>query len=719
MKSVSHLFQIILLVLLVIGVSPISQFAFASEESSELSEIVVQSRSENDLRLKKDEINRVEVIRAESLRKKQAQTFAQALANEKGIDAQTSCAFCGAKRISINGFKGEHTTILVDGLPLHSTVSGFYGVEAIPLGGIDSIEIYRGSGASLTAPESIGGAVNIVTREVISSGADFDLSLANDSQRNASVLGMKSFASGGGLLIGAQAGEIQPLDRDSNRISEVPRQNTHSVFSKITLKPNETDEVSLRLSSASLRTIGGSMNRTILDRAVETTAVSDEFDRRDVRRRYLGDEQKITDNVSLDRLEAALAYRHQLESEAAIRLALGGAIQDQRAIYSHGYDYDNKDHLWVGLIEYQRTIGERHLLTVGLDSRNQTMDSDSQALYRDRSPPLAQDDLSHRSIGGFIQDTWLIDDQNELSAVLRVDSLRTNWSDLDKTIERTVLAPRLMYKHVHNSVYTSRASLGLGYRSPLTLFESQHGMSHDGFLLEIDELETAQSFVYSLAGQWHDDFFEVGAHITKISGMAYGVDQVEIDGPTIFRNSRDDYTISVFDFGYGRRIFEGWTVEGLVEVFDYPAGYKEKLPVAALEQRASVTSNLEWGRWNASQKIVFIGARDLAAYGYERHYNIAPSEDPLDPSFGLGGEDQKWQAAPAYFTVDLTLSAKIGESFSAGLAVLNLLDYTQVGAGDGPTTWDHHGDHFHLDNFHIWGPLRGRQVFLTLRGDFK
>lgn len=38
----------------------------------------------------------------------------------------------------------------------------FYGMDAIGTADIESIEVARGSGMSLTAPEAIGGTINII-----------------------------------------------------------------------------------------------------------------------------------------------------------------------------------------------------------------------------------------------------------------------------------------------------------------------------------------------------------------------------------------------------------------------------------------------------------------------------------------------------------------------------------------------------------------------------
>lgn len=685
---------------------------------TEIYEIVVVGKNESPLRLKKDEISRVERIKKRDIESKKIQTFAQAIDNERGVDTQTSCAFCGAKRISINGLKGEHTTILVDGLALHSTVSGFYGVEAIPLSGIESIDIYRGSGAALAVPESIGGAVNIVTTDPFIPLKEFKVNISNDGQKNISAAVAATVSPSSAIFLSAEAGDSLSIDQDQNGVTEQPHQKTLSFLGKYSAKINDTGEASVRVSVGQLKTFGGSPNDLTLSGPTPKTVNSNDFLNKDVRNKYIGDAQKITDNLNLDRIELATQYRKQIDASSSLKLSLGGATQNQKAIYSHGYDYDNKDNLVVALAEYQRVLTEQHLMTIGFDHKSENMKSESQYLYGKLG--LKHDDLVLKTYGGYIQDTWIIDENREVALVLRADQIRTQWTDLGNTLDKSVVAPRLYYKHIHNSELTSRVGLGVGYRSPLTLFESQHGTDHNGFMIEIDKIETAKSVMYSLAGQRHDDFFELSAHLTQIENMAYGEDRADQDLPTIFKNSPDNYLISVFDLSYGRRFTEDWSLEGLIEVFNYPKDYKAKLPVAALEKRFTLSSNWQLGKWASKQKFVLVPEQDLSSYGYEDHYNVAFTDDDiLSSTFGQSFySEQKRQKSPTYWTFDLDFDREISTDWSAGFAIKNLFDYTQTSAGDSPLTWDKHGDHYHIDNFHIWGPLRGRQIFLSLRGSF-
>lgn len=685
---------------------------------TELSEIVVKSNQQaGQSHTRSADIQRVEVRRREQLEQKPGTTFTDALANERGVDAQTSCAFCGTKRVSINGLRGEHTTVLVDGLPLHSNISSFYGLDTIPLESIDEIEVRRGTGNAQAAPDSIGGTLNLVTREPLNNQVSGRMSWGwQDGQRNAAATLSHRLSQSSGLLLSAQTSQTRPLDLDKNQVSEVPAQGLNSVMAKWTQDWSEVSQSSLRLSYGRLLNLGGSLTGAQPRRVASTLATPSNFADQDVRKLFGGSENQIADWIQIERWESAWIHRYHLASGATLKLALGAAIQWQDSVYSHGYDYRNRDQVAVGLAEYQKALSEQHLMTLTVDSKNEQMRSQSDQLYMVSSPPLRRDDLTFHNLAVSVQDMWTLDDANEISTTLRVDAVRTEWTDLGRRVQKVVPAPRLAWKHIHNAVFTSRMAYGLGYRSPLTLFESQHGSTHDGFEVQITDVERAHSFVYSLTAQRENDFFEAGIHSTLLSGLAYGQDRDNQSLPTLFVNSPDTYSIWAFDFTYGRRWTANWNTEATFEMYEYPRGYKDKLPVAAIEKRLTLLSNLNWGKWRATQKLTVVGPRDLAAYGYDHHFNIADLVIS-SPTYGQGLAP-KMQSSPWYATVDLSIEREVGSQFYVGLNVTNIFNYTQTGYGDSPLMWNQHGDHFHLDNLHIWGPLRGRQIFLTARGTF-
>jgi hypothetical protein len=57
------------------------------------------------------------------------------------------------------------------------------------------------------------------------------------------------------------------------------------------------------------------------------------------------------------------------------------------------------------------------------------------------------------------------------------------------------------------------------------------------------------------------------------------------------------------------------------------------------------------------------------------------------------------------------------KALTVQLGVNNLLDTTQESLGETPLAWQQHGDHYHLDNRHLWGPTQGRSVYAGLKWD--
>ena len=54
--------------------------------------------------------------------------------------------------------------LLIDGIPMYSSVSSAYGLDSVGLYGVERIDITHSAGASLIAPEALAGTVNIVTK---------------------------------------------------------------------------------------------------------------------------------------------------------------------------------------------------------------------------------------------------------------------------------------------------------------------------------------------------------------------------------------------------------------------------------------------------------------------------------------------------------------------------------------------------------------------------
>ena len=68
---------------------------------------------------------------------------------------------------------------------------------------------------------------------------------------------------------------------------------------------------------------------------------------------------------------------------------------------------------------------------------------------------------------------------------------------------------------------------------------------------------------------------------------------------------------------------------------------------------------------------------------------------------------------PRFFVVNMKASWKLRSVLDLYAGAENLFNYTQTGsAGDDPHYWDSEGN---FNTSHIWGPLRGRQLYIGLR----
>lgn len=702
-------------------------FLNAEQTLEQLPEIIVQDEA-GQTTSEIDKSSAIPTLRLpkKRIQQKQAPNLSEALNGEAGVESQTSCATCGSKRITVNGLRGEHTTILIDGVPLHSAVSSFYGVDAVPLSGVESIEISRGSGASLIAPEAIGGVLNIITE--VPTRNEVDLNLSSGTAQNWLLSGAVSdvtslpktrlFISGEWNRQGYWGNQGTGVwDVDQNGVSDAPFFSNSGLLSKAYLDLGRRDSLELRYGWQKVGILGGSVDGTRPETFLSQVDLP-EFEQNNVEKLYLDDPLKIADTIELNRQEAVGRWKHRLGTSSQLQATSSAAWQEQNSIYFHGYDYRNKDFLAFQEVKVTTPLSMDHIFTVGLDGRYETMRSFSEKLYEIKGLP--EDSFNFKNAALAVQDTWSLTPSQELNLAARFDYLKVDWPSQSRAgaqVEKVLVSPRAFWKWNQSSAWTARVSYGRGYRAPLSFFESQHGLSENGFKMALTEIETAHSLgaseTYS-KGPWE---FNASLYGTELQHLAYAADPVDAFSPAEFRNLSQSVTI--LSSGISGSYRQGvWGFEVGVEDFRFPRDYKRLLPVAAVEQRARIRAERKLG----SQFDVFVstqvlGPRNLSEYGYDHHY-----VDYETVETELGGVDQvktlKNQTAPLFATVDIGANFRPAKDWELSLSVSNLTNFTQTGWGDSPLTWNQHGEdptHFHLDNLHVWGPLRGRIVLFSVR----
>ena len=119
------------------------------------------------------------VINAEDIQKSAARTIPELLQEQTGITMKDFFGNNGASTsVDLRGFGvtgGQNTLILVDGRRVSDIDLTSVQWAAIPLAGVERIEVLRGTGAVLYGDGASAGVINIVTRSPLKQGAALEV----------------------------------------------------------------------------------------------------------------------------------------------------------------------------------------------------------------------------------------------------------------------------------------------------------------------------------------------------------------------------------------------------------------------------------------------------------------------------------------------------------------------------------------------------------------
>lgn len=657
----------------------------------------------------KDSISKTELLTGDYIENTQAASLADAIQNAIGIRVSNECSMCGAKRIMINGMKGEHTNVLIDGIPMHTMISGFYGMDSVAASGIGTIEIARGAGASLTAPEAIGGTVNMNTKSAFENGVQFDLSAGELGYRKASMVatGVSDDSNTNITLVGQYDNRDQ-FDGDNNGVSENPLLTNQSFTLYLSHDLSYTDNIRFRYNQSNSEVFGGPVigdtTHSISDALSSVVYGKSEhlFEDNDVRNSYTGLPWETAEWVKTDREELSLSWLHEISAKLNVTSSIAYIDHIQDSFYE-GVDYRADDAMLYLSTRFNYDLNDNHLLTFGIDHRKEEMRSSSRALKQ--LDNYVSDSFDYVTTGLFIQDSWLPNENFELAAAIRIDNIQADFVDPSKPgieIDKTLISPRIDMRYLHNEQITSRLSFGQGYRAPLSFFESDHGIldAGKGYIVAVDRPERSDSVTYSLN-------FD-GEKLSTTASFAYTqVDHLaslyhDEAGTPVLGQLEDIASVTAIDVAINYQIFEQWSLSLIAEQYDYDETFKTSFAIAPAEQRMTLSSDWDYKGWDVITSTTWVASRDLSDYGYVG-YN---KND---------GTQLKSNNADSYFTIDLKIIKALSDDLKIYVGATNLFDYNQVKDMDSPLMFHDDGSY---DVVYIYGPLRGRSTYAGLNYEF-
>ncbi len=107
----------------------------------------------------------VTVITRQVIERSQAQSVQDLLRGEPGISIANNGGPGKATSVFLRGTESDHVLVLIDGVKTGSATLGTTAFQDIPIDQIERIEIVRGPRSSLYGSEAIGGVIQIFTRK--------------------------------------------------------------------------------------------------------------------------------------------------------------------------------------------------------------------------------------------------------------------------------------------------------------------------------------------------------------------------------------------------------------------------------------------------------------------------------------------------------------------------------------------------------------------------
>jgi Outer membrane receptor for ferrienterochelin and colicins len=122
-----------------------------SEDVSQLQEVVVTGTMREVSKMNSP--IPIEVYTPRLFMKNPTPNIFEALSVVNGVQPQVNCNVCNTGDIHINGLEGPYTMILIDGMPIVSSLSTVYGLAGIPNSLVKRIEIVKGPPPLYMAPK--------------------------------------------------------------------------------------------------------------------------------------------------------------------------------------------------------------------------------------------------------------------------------------------------------------------------------------------------------------------------------------------------------------------------------------------------------------------------------------------------------------------------------------------------------------------------------------
>lgn len=573
----------------------------------------------------------VEVYNAKFFRKNPTAGVFEALSTLNGVQPQLNCNICNTGDIHINGMEGPYTMVLIDGMPIISSLSRIYGFSGIPTSLIKRMEVVKGPASTLYGSDAVAGLINIITKDAYSVGKfAADISATSLGEMNADIsTGIHTKKAN--AIVGVNLFNYwTKQDINQDNFTDVTQQRRLSVFNKWDFERDNKLPFSISARYMAENRWGGELN---WDKA------------------YRGSDSIYGESIVTNRFELTGVYGLKA-GKNDMSLDYSYSYHNQKSFYGTTV-FDAIQHLGFAQLHGSFPL-KKHQLVWGVPMRY--------TWYDDNTFITQKDSLNNANkqatIAGFLQDEWKLNDKLLLLAGLRYEY---------NNLHGSVLSPRLAVKWQAKGGQTFRLSSGNGYRIVNLFTEDHAALTGARDVVIVNNLAPEKSWNVNLnyTNQWLRDkaFFSLDASVFYTRFTNKIIADFDSDPTKIIYDNLDGYAVSQgisvngdMMIKKGLKLLAGFTLMDVLSKEPNSVGVTEKVQqLFAPKFSANYAASYTIHKWNTSFDVTG------KVYG--------PQRLPVVPN------DFRAEYSPWFSIMNFQVTKKINSNWELYGAVKNLLNF--------------------------------------------
>lgn len=564
---ISHPFTVLTMSMLMQAVSaqiiynPNGKDKYTDFENDTLQLQQVEVSAQNGARLKvKHLTSNTEIIGAQQLVRAACCNLGESFTTNPSVDVNYSDAATGARQIKLLGLSGTYVQMLTENIPNLRGASIPYSLGYVPGPWMQAIQVSKGASSVKNGYESTTGQINIEFLKPqgidgVRGNLYYDTQQKFEANADASVHLTDELSTS--ILLHY---EDRQKDHDGNDdgFMDMPKQRQYNVMHRWAyVSPKFISQLSARVlydkreSGQSLKHHNSASSLPLYCIDINT-------------HRYEGQWKNA---IILDP-----------DHNASVALMLHGSIHDSKQSFGHRlYDVNQKN--GYAQLMYETDITERHNLSIGASLNHDYYRENYKLSSFTADYNYATD--KETTSGVYAQYTYKRDDLFTFMAGARYD-----YSD----VYGSFFTPRVHIKYSPNEVFTVRASVGKGYRTPHALAENTSILATGYSIWNIENNKQEEAWNYGLSTSFD---IPIGEKNLELNAEYYYTDfknqlimNVRPEAyQVIFENLQGQSFSHTMQFDATYPIFEGLSATAAFRFNDVRCTYDDELRWKPLTSR--------------------------------------------------------------------------------------------------------------------------------------